>query len=37
MAAYSRETDGARHVSNEEIARVYQEETGQRFNPKRAR
>jgi hypothetical protein len=37
MAAYSRESDGARDLSNVDIARVYQEETGQPFDPKRAR
>jgi hypothetical protein len=33
----SRESDGARDLSNADIARVYQEETGQRFDSKRAR
>ena len=37
MATYSHESDGARDLSNAEIARVYQEETGQTFDPKRAR
>lgn len=37
MAAYSRESDGARDLSNADIARVYQEGTGQTFDPKRAR
>ena len=37
MAAYSHESDGARDLSTDEIARVFQEETGQKFDPKRAR
>jgi hypothetical protein len=37
MAAYSRESDGARDLSNADIARVYEEETGQKFDAKRAR
>jgi hypothetical protein len=37
MARYSQESDGARDLSNEDIARIFEEETGQRFDPKRAR
>jgi len=37
MARYGQESDGARDLSNADIARIFQEETGQRFEPKRAR
>jgi hypothetical protein len=37
MTRYGQESDGARDLSNEEIARIFQEETGRRFDPKKAR
>ena len=37
MSRYSQESDGARDLSNEDIARIFQEETGQPFDPKKAR
>jgi hypothetical protein len=37
MARYSQESEGARDLSNEEIAQIFQEETGEQFDPKKAR
>jgi len=37
MSLYSRESDGAQDLSNEVIARVFQEETGPAFEPRKAR
>ena len=37
VARYSQESDGARDLSNQEIAQIFQEETGEHFDPKKAR
>jgi hypothetical protein len=37
MSAFDAETDGAQDLTREVIARVYQEESGQPFDAKRAR